>query len=69
MNNSEAAPDSLRKLIHDLNGELFLIRGYLDLIHRDLKGNQQALKNHDNIKERLDEVESIIKSMHQNNRS
>ena len=63
MNKSDPAPDSLRKLIHDLNGELFLIRGHLDLMHREIKNNSQVMENFDKIQERMDEVQMIIKKM------
>ena len=63
MSKSSTDPGSLRNLIHDLNGELFLIRGYLDLIHGEIKDNQQVMDNYDRIQERLNEVERIIKNM------
>lgn len=65
MNKSDPAPDSLRKLIHDLNGELFLIRGHLDLMHGEIKNSPQVMENYDKIQERLDEVQMIIKKMRQ----
>ncbi len=65
MNKSDPAPDSLRNLIHDLNGELFLIRGHLDLMHGEIKNNPQVMENYDKIQERLDEVQMIIKKMRQ----
>ena len=65
MNKSDSSPDSLRKLIHDLNGELFLIRGHLDLMHGEIKNNPQVMENYDKIQERLDEVQMIIKNMRQ----
>jgi len=61
MNKSEPVSDPLKKLIHDLNGELFLIRGHLDLMHREIKNNSQVMENFDKIQERMDEVQMIIK--------
>ena len=63
MNKSDPALDPLTKLIHDLNGELFLIRGHLDLMHGEIKNNPQVMENFDIIQERLDEVQMIIKKM------
>ena len=61
MNKSEPVSDPLKKLIHDLNGELFLIRGHLDLMHREINNNSQVMENFDKIQERMDEVQMIIK--------
>ena len=66
MNKSDPALDPLTKLIHDLNGELFLIRGHLDLMHGEIKNNPQVMENFDKIQERLDEVQMIIKKCVQN---
>lgn len=52
--------DTLRKLIHDLNGELFLIRGYADLTYKALNGEEPVSTNLKRLIERTDEVEKIM---------
>ena len=55
--------NSLRKIVHDLNGELFLIRGFADLTMNSLRDTEAAKKNVTKILERSDEFESIIKRL------
>lgn len=52
--------ETLRKLIHDLNGELFLIRGYADLASKALKEEDPASTNLKRLIERTDEMEKIV---------
>lgn len=63
MKNPLPAPDSLRKIIHDLNGELFLIRGYTDLTLNVVKDNPIATNNLNKILERTQALEDIIKTL------
>ncbi len=63
MSNPNPKPGSLRQLIHDLNGQLFLIRGNLDLIHLQIKDTPLIGDNYEKIQEGLNEVEAISKKM------
>lgn len=65
MNNQEPHPDSLRKLIHDLNQVVFLIRGHCELAQMpDLDADK--LKEHlDSIKTCMDDFERITMALKQ----
>lgn len=55
-------PLSLRKIIHDLNGEIFLIRGYSDL-SLQLTENPILRRNLERMLERCDHLEAIIRRL------
>ena len=65
MNDNQPHPDSFRKLIHDLNQVVFLIRGHCELAQMpDLE--PEKLKEHlDSIKECLEDFEGISKALKQ----
>ncbi len=63
MERGHAPANSLRRIIHDLNGELFLIRGFADITMVSLSDNEVAKKNVTRILERSDEFENIIKRL------
>ena len=65
MNDNQPHPDSFRKLIHDLNQVVFLIRGHCELAQMpDLE--PEKLKEHlDSIKECLQDFEGISKALKQ----
>ena len=60
MEYSKPEPDSLKKIIHDLNGELFLIRGYVDLTKNLVENDEIATRNLQKIMERTHALEDII---------
>ena len=60
MEYSKLEPDSLKKIIHDLNGELFLIRGYVDLTKNLVENDEIATINLQKIMERTHALEDII---------
>jgi len=61
-------PNSLRKIIHDLNGEIFLIRGYAELT-LGLVPDDEAIRRHVlKILERTNELESIGKRLKERQR-
>ena len=69
MGKSDASySESLRKLIHDLNGELFLIRGYADIALKLVKDNQVAVNNLNKLLERAEEMETILGRLRQKQR-
>lgn len=60
----EITQEDLREFLHDLNGEIFLIRGFLDLHARSLDaGTEQALLI-GRMNERLDALQEIVKGCH-----
>ena len=63
MDSNSLPPDSLRKIVHDLNGELFLIRGYADLSLGKLEKNHPIAENMRKILRRTNELEQIIKNL------
>ena len=63
MDSNSLPPDSLRKIVHDLNGELFLIRGYADLSLGKLEENHPIAENMRKILRRTNELEQIIKNL------
>ncbi len=63
MDSHNLPPDSLRKIVHDLNGELFLIRGYADLSLGKLEEDHPIAENVRKILRRTDELEHIIQDL------
>ena len=64
---AQPAP-ALRKIIHDLNGELFLIRGYIELTVQGAEKGTVAHTNMVKALERLDELEVVIGRLRNRNR-
>lgn len=61
-------PNSLRKIAHDLNGEIFLIRGYAELT-LGLVPDDEAIRRHIlKILERTNELEAISKRIKERQR-
>ncbi len=50
----------LRKLVHDLNGELFLIRGYTEMSLEQIGDNERANRNLKKMLDRANTVEQLI---------
>ncbi len=63
MDSHDLPPDSLRKIVHDLNGELFLIRGFADLTLGKIENNHPIADNIRKILRRTDELERIIQTL------
>ena len=60
---SVPSDDTLRKIIHELNGELFLIRGNLELA-RECTQADAPIHNHlENIKQRTEEISKLVKRL------
>jgi len=57
---AEADIPMLRKIIHDLNGELFLIRGYADLAMHNLDDQDLARKNLQKMIHRSNQVATLL---------
>lgn len=53
-------PDTLRKIIHDLNGDLFLIRGYADLASTRFELEPQVAQYLEKIVAQCDDLEATI---------
>ena len=53
----------LRKLVHDLNGELFLIRGYTEMSLEQIGENDLANRNLKKMLDRADVVENLIQRL------
>ncbi|WOO43112.1 hypothetical protein [Rubellicoccus peritrichatus] len=56
--------DTMRKIVHDLNGEIFLIRGHVELARnscRDLKTKKQL----EGIQERTNALDLLSKRLRQ----
>lgn len=62
---SESSEDSIRKIIHDLNGELFLIRGNAELASEGLDPNSETRKHLDNITERTNAINRLVQRLRQ----
>ena len=56
-------PNSLRKIIHDLNGEIFLLRGYAELTLGLVPTDEAIRRNVLKIIERTNELEAIGKRL------
>ena len=56
-------PHSLRKIIHDLNGEIFLIRGYVELTLQMTEPGSPVHTHMTKALERIDEFENIIRRL------
>lgn len=54
---------SVRKFVHDINGEIFLIRGYADLTLGLLDDNETARQNLYKLLERTDELERYVRAL------
>ncbi len=65
MDSHDLPPQSLRKIVHDLNGELFLIRGYADLTLGKIEKDHPIAENIRKILRRTDELENIIQKLRQ----
>ena len=65
MDSHDLPPHSLRKIVHDLNGELFLIRGFADLSLGKIENNHPIAENIRKILRRTDELEHIIQKLRQ----
>ncbi len=63
MNNNTPHPDSFRKLIHDLNQIVFLIRGHCDLAQMPNLEPEKLKEHLHAIQESLEEFESISKGL------
>ncbi len=63
MDSHNLPPDSLRKIVHDLNGELFLIRGYADLTLGKIEAHNPIAENIRKIIRRTDELENIVQNL------
>lgn len=63
MDSHDLPPQSLRKIVHDLNGELFLIRGFADLTLGKIENNHPIADNIRKILRRTDELERIIQTL------
>ena len=61
--NETLEKDSLRKIVHDLNGELFLIRGYAELTEPLVEEMPLAADHLRKILARSYELEKIIKKL------
>jgi nitrogen-specific signal transduction histidine kinase len=55
--------DSIRKIIHDLNGELFLIRGNTELASEGMDPDCENRKHLDNIMERTDAINLLVQRL------
>ena len=53
-------PNSLRKIIHDLNGEIFLLRGYSELTLGLCTDHPAIKKNITRMMERIEEIDAIM---------
>ena len=56
-------PQSLRKIVHDLNGEIFLIRGYVELTLQMTEPGSLVHTQMTKALERIDEFENIIRRL------
>lgn len=54
---------ALRKVIHDLNGELFLIRGYADMAMQHVADQEPARRNLQKMIDRSDHVEALLREL------
>lgn len=59
---AEAQPneDSIRKIIHDLNGEIFLVRGNAELTLDQLPADSDSRRGLEQIMERVEEINKIV---------
>lgn len=59
----EARRKAFRKIVHDLNGELFLIRGYAELTLEQSVDNEIARRNLKKLLERTNQVEATLQEL------
>lgn len=57
--------DTIRKIIHDLNGELFLIRGNAELAGDGIDPNSETRKHLDKIMERTNAINGLVQRLRQ----
>lgn len=62
MRASPEETERLRKLIHDVNGRLFLIRGHVEIARRT-DCPEQHTKSMDQIKEATDDLERFMRAL------
>ena len=55
--------DRLGELLHDLNGEIFVMRGHIDLALKNVDDRWKLEQGMENLRARTDEVERIIREM------
>lgn len=55
----EPSTDTIRKIIHDLNGELFLIRGNAELALDEVSKDSLVYRNLNQIMERTDALSAL----------
>ena len=65
MSSTEPHPDSFRKLIHDLNQVVFLVRGHCDLAQRPNLEPDKLKEHLASIQECLEEFEGIAQALKQ----
>jgi len=53
----------IKKAVHDLNGELFLIRGYVEITLKLVESDNTASDNLTKVLNRADELEKVIESL------
>ena len=63
MNNDEPHPDFFRKLIHDLNQIVFLIRGHCELAQLPNLEPDKLKEHLDSIKECMTDIERVTKAL------
>ena len=61
--NQDPHPDSFRKLVHDLNQVVFLIRGHCDLAQMPGLGPEKLKEHLSSIQECLADFEHISKAL------
>lgn len=62
MDLTPAEEETLRSLVHDINGQLFLIRGHCELAKRN-RDEEQRAKNLEQIQSGTDELERLVREM------
>ena len=65
MNSNDPHPDSFRKLIHDLNQIVFLVRGHCDLAQMPGLEPEKLQEHLKSIQECLEDFERISKALKQ----
>lgn len=63
MSAPDKTEDSIRKIIHDLNGELFLIRGNTEFATDAVAKDSPARQHLDNIMERTEEINVLVQRL------
>lgn len=65
MNTHQPHPDSFRKLIHDLNQVVFLVRGHCELAQMPDLDPEKLAEHLNSIKECMEDFEHISKALKQ----